>query len=162
MSRTLLPNWEHIIAIGPRSRNGPAGGWVSEAPTLQNNNNSRCLRGAYNEAPKDLAYAALAHSADSASACWRTVWTAASCRSGGYPYFRRARLINTHIPARAASRCIQLREDVIRLGRHGTTLTVLHDIQLPEEHEEGDHQALNESWKPRTMREIRVSLLQAT
>ncbi len=47
------------------------------------------------------------------------------------------------------SRSIELREDVIGLGRYGKTLTVLHDIEFPEDQDEDDDEALTKSWAPR-------------
>jgi hypothetical protein len=47
-------------------------------------------------------------------------------------------------------RSIELREDVIGLGRYGKTLTVLHGIELPEDQDEDD--VLTESWTPRFRR----------
>ena len=47
---------------------------------------------------------------------------------------------------------IELREDVIGLGRYGKTLTVLHGIEFPEDQDEDDDQALTESWTPRFRR----------
>jgi len=49
----------------------------------------------------------VAHCADSRSACSSTVLTAASCRSGGKPYFRRMRFTRTRSRARAGSRWVQ-------------------------------------------------------
>lgn len=46
---------------------------------------------------------------------------------------------------------INIREDVIGLGRYGKTLTVLHDIEPPDEAEDDD-EALTESWTPRLHR----------
>jgi len=48
-------------------------------------------------------------------------------------------------------RSIELREDVIGLGRYGKTLTVLHGIELPDDQDEDD-EALTESWTPRFRR----------
>jgi hypothetical protein len=47
------------------------------------------------------------------------------------------------------SRSIELREDIIGLGRYGKTLTVLHGIELPDDQDEGE---LTESWTPRFRR----------
>jgi hypothetical protein len=46
---------------------------------------------------------------------------------------------------------IELQEDIIGLGRYGKTLTVLHDIEPPDE-VEGDDDVLIESWTPRHRR----------
>src|ERR1700676_4584701 len=48
------------------------------------------------------------HSAESASACCSTFCTAASCRSGGYPYLRSRRFTRRRILARAESACLVL------------------------------------------------------
>jgi hypothetical protein len=45
---------------------------------------------------------------------------------------------------------IELREDVIGLGRYGKTLTMLHEVGLPEDQDEDD--VLTESWTPRFRR----------
>jgi hypothetical protein len=50
------------------------------------------------------------------------------------------------------SQSIELREDVIGLGRYGKTLTVLHGIDLPDDQDEDDDGALTESWPPRFRR----------
>jgi hypothetical protein len=44
---------------------------------------------------------------------------------------------------------IEISEDVIGLGSYGKTLTVLHDIKLPDAEEEEEEQELIESWTPR-------------
>lgn len=49
-------------------------------------------------------------------------------------------------------RSIELTEDAVGLGKYGKTLTVLHDITLPDEEEEDDEESLVESWKPRFKR----------
>jgi hypothetical protein len=46
-------------------------------------------------------------------------------------------------------RGIELREEVIGLGSYGKTLTVLHSIELPDDQDEDDDEALAESWTPR-------------
>lgn len=46
-------------------------------------------------------------------------------------------------------RSIEISEDVVGLGRYGKTLTVLYNIELPDEDEEA---ALVESWTPRFRR----------
>jgi hypothetical protein len=46
-------------------------------------------------------------------------------------------------------RSVELRGDVIGLGRYGKTLTVLHGIELPEDQDQDDDGALTESWTPR-------------
>jgi hypothetical protein len=38
---------------------------------------------------------------------------------------------------------------VIGLGSYGKTLTVLYDIDLPDEEERTDEDSMRESWKPR-------------
>lgn len=50
------------------------------------------------------------------------------------------------------NRRIEISEDVVGLGRYGKTLTVLYDIDLPEQEEEDEEAALIESWKPRFKR----------
>ena len=50
------------------------------------------------------------------------------------------------------SRRIELREDVIGLGRYEKTLTVLHGIALPEDQDEDEDEGLIESWTPRFRR----------
>lgn len=47
------------------------------------------------------------------------------------------------------SRDIQISEDVIGLGRYGKTLTVLYDMEIPDEQDEEDEQRLIESWTPK-------------
>ena len=47
------------------------------------------------------------------------------------------------------NRDIAIREDVIGLGRYRKTLTVLHEIDLPDDEDEEDDQRLRESWTPR-------------
>jgi hypothetical protein len=49
-------------------------------------------------------------------------------------------------------RQLEISEDVIGLGRYGKTLTVLHDIDLPEPEDEDDEATLIESWTPRFKR----------
>jgi len=49
-------------------------------------------------------------------------------------------------------RSIELREDVIGLGRYGKTLTVLHGIELPDDGDEDDDEALSEPWPLRFRR----------
>jgi hypothetical protein len=44
---------------------------------------------------------------------------------------------------------IEVTEDVIGLGGYGKTLTVLYDIDLPDEEERADEDSMQESWKPR-------------
>ena len=48
------------------------------------------------------------------------------------------------------TRSIELREDVIGLGRYGKTLTMLHEIELPDDQDEDD--VLTKSWTPRFRR----------
>ena len=45
---------------------------------------------------------------------------------------------------------IELREDVIGLGRYGKTLTMLHEVELPDDQDDDD--VLTESWTPRFRR----------
>jgi IrrE N-terminal-like domain len=45
---------------------------------------------------------------------------------------------------------IELREDVIGLGRYGKTLTMLHEVELPDDQNEDD--VLIEAWTPRFRR----------
>jgi IrrE N-terminal-like domain len=47
---------------------------------------------------------------------------------------------------------IEIREDVIGLGDYGKTLTVLHEIYIPDEDEDDDEEKLVESWTPRFRR----------
>jgi len=47
------------------------------------------------------------------------------------------------------SRSIELREDVIGLGRYEKTLTVLHGIEIPDDQDEEVDEALTGSWTPR-------------
>lgn len=49
-------------------------------------------------------------------------------------------------------RSIELTEDVIGLGSYSKTLTVLHDIEIPDEDEEEDEESLIDSWTPRFRR----------
>jgi IrrE N-terminal-like domain len=44
---------------------------------------------------------------------------------------------------------VEVTEDVIGLGSYGKTLTVLYDIDLPDEEERTDEDSMRESWKPR-------------
>jgi uncharacterized protein DUF955 len=46
-------------------------------------------------------------------------------------------------------RSIEVTEDVVGLGSYGKTLTILYDVNLPDEEEEADEDSLNESWTPR-------------
>ncbi|MGE6385418.1 ImmA/IrrE family metallo-endopeptidase [Pseudomonas sp. NPDC078416] len=46
-------------------------------------------------------------------------------------------------------RSIEISEDVVGLGRYGRTLTVLHDINVPEPDDEEEEESLIESWTPR-------------
>jgi IrrE N-terminal-like domain len=48
------------------------------------------------------------------------------------------------------AKSIELREDVIGLGRYGKTLTMLHEVELPDDQDEDD--VLTESWTPRFRR----------
>ena len=50
------------------------------------------------------------------------------------------------------SRSIEVSEDVLGLGSYGKTLTVLYDIELPDEDEESDEASMVESWTPRHRR----------
>ena len=50
------------------------------------------------------------------------------------------------------SRSIELREDVIGLGRYGKTLTVLHDIELPDEQDDEYDETVTEPWTERYCR----------
>lgn len=47
------------------------------------------------------------------------------------------------------SRSIEIREDVIGLGRYGRTLTVLHGIDIPDADDEESERSLIDSWTPR-------------
>ncbi|OGT16038.1 MAG: hypothetical protein A3J49_06615 [Gallionellales bacterium RIFCSPHIGHO2_02_FULL_57_16] len=47
------------------------------------------------------------------------------------------------------SRNIEIREDVIGLGRYGRTLTVLHGIDIPDADDEESERSLIDSWTPR-------------
>ena len=49
-------------------------------------------------------------------------------------------------------RSIELTEDVVGLGSYGKTLTVLHNIDIPDEEDEEDEELLVESWSPRFRR----------
>jgi Zn-dependent peptidase ImmA (M78 family) len=49
-------------------------------------------------------------------------------------------------------RAIEVSEDVVGLGRFGKTLTVLYDMELPDEEEEADEADLSDSWTPRFRR----------
>jgi len=44
---------------------------------------------------------------------------------------------------------IEVAEDIIGLGSYGKTLTVLYDIELPDEEEREDEESMRESWTPR-------------
>ncbi len=44
---------------------------------------------------------------------------------------------------------MKIREDVVGLGSYGMTLTILHDIDLPEDGDEDPEQSLVESYTPR-------------
>ena len=48
-------------------------------------------------------------------------------------------------------RDIEIREDVIGLGDYGKTLTVLYEIDIPDEGED-DEEEIIESWTPRFQR----------
>lgn len=50
------------------------------------------------------------------------------------------------------NRDIELQEDVMGLGSYGKTLTVLYDIELPDDEEEEDERSLRESWTPKFRR----------
>ena len=50
------------------------------------------------------------------------------------------------------SRSIAMSEDVVGLGSYGKTLTVLYDIELPDEDEEREEAEIEESWTPRHRR----------
>lgn len=52
----------------------------------------------------------------------------------------------------SCDRNIEVTEDVIGLGSYGKTLTVLSDIELPDEEEEKEEEDLIESWTPRFLR----------
>ena len=52
----------------------------------------------------------------------------------------------------SSDRDIEMTEDVVGLGSYGKTLTVLYDIELPDEEEEDENDALIESWTPRFRR----------
>jgi hypothetical protein len=47
---------------------------------------------------------------------------------------------------------IEVTEDVISLGGYGKTLTVLYDINLPDEEERADEDSMRDSWKPQFRR----------
>lgn len=49
----------------------------------------------------------------------------------------------------SSDRSIEITEDVVGLGSYGKTLTVLYDIELPDEEEEDEEDSLIESWTPR-------------
>jgi len=49
-------------------------------------------------------------------------------------------------------RSIEVREDVIGLGKYGKTLTVLYDMDIPDPEDEQDEESLIESWTPRFRR----------
>lgn len=46
------------------------------------------------------------------------------------------------------SRNIEISEDIVGLGRYGKTLTVLHEIDIPDANDEESEQSLIESWTP--------------
>jgi IrrE N-terminal-like domain len=46
-------------------------------------------------------------------------------------------------------RSIELSEDVIGLGKYGKTLTILHNIEIPDEEDEDEEESLIESWNPK-------------
>lgn len=52
----------------------------------------------------------------------------------------------------SSERSIAVAEDVIGLGSYGKTLTVLYDVELPDEEEEDEEDSLIESWTPRFRR----------
>ena len=47
------------------------------------------------------------------------------------------------------SRCIEISEDIVGLGRYGRTLTILHEIDVPDTEDEESEKSLIESWTPR-------------
>lgn len=47
------------------------------------------------------------------------------------------------------SRSIEISEDIVGLGRYGKTLTILHEIDMPDAEDEESEQSLIESWTPR-------------
>jgi hypothetical protein len=48
---------------------------------------------------------------------------------------------------------VTVKEDVLGLGSYGKTLTVLHEIELPEDDDsDDDEEKLSESWSPRFRR----------
>lgn len=47
---------------------------------------------------------------------------------------------------------IEVTEEVVGLGSHGKTLTILRGFEFPEEEEEEDEAALDDSWTPRFRR----------
>jgi hypothetical protein len=49
-------------------------------------------------------------------------------------------------------RNIEISEDVVGLGRYGKTLTVLHEIDVPDPEDEESEQSLIDSWTPRFKR----------
>lgn len=49
-------------------------------------------------------------------------------------------------------RSIEIREDIVGLGSYGRTLTVLYDLDIPDDDEEEDERNLIESWTPRFRR----------
>jgi IrrE N-terminal-like domain len=49
----------------------------------------------------------------------------------------------------SSDRSIGITEDVVGLGSYGKTLTVLYDIEMPDEEEEDEEDSLIESWTPR-------------
>jgi hypothetical protein len=40
-------------------------------------------------------------------------------------------------------------EDIVGLGSYGKTLTVLHNIDMPDEEEKDEERSPEESWTPR-------------
>jgi hypothetical protein len=46
-------------------------------------------------------------------------------------------------------RSLELMEDIVGLGSYGKTLTVLHNIDMPDEEEKDEERSLEESWTPR-------------
>jgi hypothetical protein len=49
-------------------------------------------------------------------------------------------------------RRIDIREDVVGLGSYEKTLTILYEIEIPDEDEEEAEESLVESWTPRFRR----------
>lgn len=52
----------------------------------------------------------------------------------------------------SSDRSIEIMEDVVGLGSYGKTLTILYDIELPDEEDEDEEHSLIESWIPRFRR----------